>query len=152
MPSKHKRPFGLHAIVIIQLLRALLFSILIGLVYHTDLRLSAPYQADASLEWYLPLTYILSMAGVVLAYGLWQRRNWAWVGLMVQLVLIMLLDLLAYTSTTPNYPMMALNVLQAFYVAQGDVRQAFQPVPAFSSLRKRMIPKHPAQMEPPAHE
>jgi hypothetical protein len=66
--------------------------------------------------------------GIVTAFGLWCLQRWAWVATMLWAGLTMAAGLWAYALDEPvSYPVMALTLLQVFYLNLSEVQEAFVP-------------------------
>lgn len=132
-----RRPFGLNAIIILQLLTALGSAILLlifALVMLADSGLLGEELAgNMKLDSPLSTVDVLTMAIAVLlnllcAVGLWRRQRWAWYLTMLQLGLMMITDLYSYFTYSPleTYAWsMLFNVLMVFYLNQREVRAIF---------------------------
>lgn len=132
-----RRPFGLLAIIVIQLLSMLgsgLLLVLIGLTFVLASGMIALDGLDiTSFHWQLSPFDILQLVltfvvNGVCAVGLWQRRRWAWFLTMLQLGFFMLSDLYSYFTGSPpeTYAWtMLLNVFMVFYLNQREVQAIF---------------------------
>jgi uncharacterized membrane protein (DUF2068 family) len=132
-----RRPFGLLAIIVIQLLTMLgsgLLLILIGLAFVFASGMIRMDGLDAtSFHWQLTPVDILQLVltfvvNGVCAVGLWQWRRWAWFLTMLQLGVFMLSDLYSYFTGSPpeTYAWsMLLNVFMVFYLNQREVQAIF---------------------------
>lgn len=118
----HKRPFGVNIIVVLQIITfaALVIEFLV-------LKRSGETQLLRALqdEFEFP-RIIFASSGIVIAFGLWRLRRWAWVALMIQLGLYLTLDLAAYFEGNPSYRTMLINVITVFYFNQFEVQAAFE--------------------------
>ncbi len=63
--------------------------------------------------------------GLLVAIGLWRLQRWAWTATMIWVGLVMALALLSYFHGHPSYSVMAVSVLQVFYLNQSEVQRAF---------------------------
>ncbi len=132
-----RRPFGLLAIIVIQVLTMLgsgllLLLFLVGFVFAS--RMIVVEGADPKLpNWdlspmdLLQLVLIFVINGVC-AVGLWRRKRWAWFLTMLQLGAFMISDLYSYFTNSPpeTYAWsMLLNVFMVFYLNQRDVQAIF---------------------------
>jgi uncharacterized membrane protein (DUF2068 family) len=127
-----RRPFGLNAIITIQLLTmlgsatvltlvtfALVMAQRMGELEHLDLKLTPVDVAT------LVLTLVVNG---VCAVGLWRRQRWAWFLTMLQLGAFMVSDLYSYFTNSPpaTYAWsMLLNVFMVFYLNQREVQAIF---------------------------
>jgi hypothetical protein len=132
-----RRPFGLVAIIVIQILMMLGSGILllifgVGFVFAT--RMIVVEGIDpAAFQWQLsPVDIIMTVLTFVIngvcAIGLWRRQRWAWFLTMLQLGAFMISDLYSYFTNSPpeTYAWsMLLNVFMVFYLNQRDVQAIF---------------------------
>ena len=132
-----RRPFGLLAIIVIQILMMLGSGILllifgVGFVFATRMIVVEGIN-PAAFQWQLSpvdiLTTVLTfVVNGVCAIGLWRRQRWAWFLTMLQLGAFMLSDLYSYFTNSPpeTYAWsMLLNVFMVFYLNQRDVQAIF---------------------------
>lgn len=72
------------------------------------------------------LTYlVLSMAGIVVLVGFLRLRRWSWVLLMTWTGVSLVISLVEYFYSHPNYAVMASNVVIAFALNIADVQRIF---------------------------
>ena len=69
---------------------------------------------------------VLSMIGVVLLIGFLALRRWAWVVLMAWTAISLLIGLIEYFYSDPNYAVMASNAIIALALNQVEVQRIFQ--------------------------
>lgn len=128
-----RRPFGLNAIIVIQLLLVLFSASLLALaglvvwLSYTNADESLLIKLDLSFDELVTLA-LMFVVNLVCAVGLWQRRRWAWLLTMLQLGLFMLSDLRSYFggAAPEAYAWsMLLNVLMVFYLNQREVQAIF---------------------------
>ncbi|MCB0165425.1 MAG: hypothetical protein KDI79_14445 [Anaerolineae bacterium] len=134
-----KRPFGVTAMVILQLftisfliLYILILLATIGLIDIPMLKGIDTPALPSEGEPYgqlLGLTIVLIYA-VTVAVGLWRLKRWAWFLLMVQLGFDMTLSLWSYAQGEPAYFRMLTNVMYVLYLNMREVQQAFGHEPA----------------------
>ncbi len=132
-----RRPFGLLAIIVIQVLTMLgsgllLLLFLVSFVFAS--RMIVVEGVDPKLfNWELSPMDLLQMVLIfvingVCAVGLWRRARWAWFLTMLQLGAFMISDLYSYFTNSPpeTYAWsMLLNVFMVFYLNQRDVQAIF---------------------------
>ena len=132
-----RRPFGLLAIIVIQVLTLLgsgllLLLFLVSFVFAS--RMIVVEGVDPKLfNWELSPMDLLQMVLIfvingVCAVGLWRRQRWAWFLTMLQLGAFMISDLYSYFTNSPpeTYAWsMLLNVFMVFYLNQRDVQAIF---------------------------
>lgn len=121
--EKRKRPFGLLAIIILQLIQALTWG---ALIYG----LNTPQFAETTAELLtISTAYYLQMGSTLLFIvalpGLWFFKRWGWILLMIQLGVSLSAGLWQFAEGAPNYIAMILNVTIVFYLNQRDVQQLF---------------------------
>jgi uncharacterized membrane protein (DUF2068 family) len=132
-----RRPFGLIAIIVLQLLTVLFSGLVLALIVFTFALSTAQLeQLDAelaafrfALSWVdvaaLVLTFVVN---AVCAIGLWRRQRWAWFLTMLQIGVFMISDLYSYFTNSPAETYvwsMLLNVFMVFYLNQRDVQAVF---------------------------
>ncbi|MEM7113650.1 MAG: hypothetical protein AAF614_14525 [Chloroflexota bacterium] len=124
MPQKRKRPFGLIAIIILQLLQVLAWGIFLY-------SLTVP-QTAARAESLVDLTAVSyniqinsTLLLVIALPGLWLFKRWGWIILMIQVGISLLMGLWQFVEGAPNYISMILNVAIVFYLNQREVQQLF---------------------------
>ena len=72
------------------------------------------------------ITYLLlSMAGIVVLIGFLRLRRWSWVLLMTWTGVSLVISLVDYFYSRPNYIVMASNVVIAFTLNITDVQRVF---------------------------
>jgi uncharacterized membrane protein (DUF2068 family) len=132
-----RRPFGLNAIILIQVLTMLgsgFLLLLFGVGFVFASRMIVVEGIDpAAFQWKLTPMDILQMVLIfvingVCAFGLWRRQRWAWFLTMLQLGAFMISDLYSYFTNSPaeTYAWsMLLNVFMVFYLNQRDVQAIF---------------------------
>ncbi len=130
-----RRPFGLLAIIFLQVLTALLSALALVLMAAAMLAvISAAGDAtatggDLQLSNLDILTFVLTLVvNAICAVGLWRRKRWAWFLTMLQLGFFMLSDLYSYFTDSPvaTYAWsMLLNILMVFYLNQREVQNIF---------------------------
>jgi hypothetical protein len=69
---------------------------------------------------------LLSIGGLVVAFGLLRLRRWAWAATMLWVGLIMAEQLTFYfKGEDANYVVMAVSIVQVFYLNFSEVQGAF---------------------------
>jgi len=68
---------------------------------------------------------ILSLLGIIVLIGFLRLRRWAWVTLMAWTGISLVISLVDYLYTAPNYAVMASNVIIAFALNIPDVQKIF---------------------------
>ncbi len=125
LTGRPKRPFGVTVIVLLTLASGLV--ILFPILTLPSLPLVRDLEVYAAITPSDLVNVMLIPAQLVLAFGLWYLKRWAWVLYMIQLGISMIVGLQAHFSgqTESDYVVMAVNVLVVFYLNQGDVQRAF---------------------------
>lgn len=126
MPTiKPKRPFGV--IVIVLLTLAIVLVTLFPLLALPSVPVLNELKVYAAITPFRVVNVVLVPFQLILAFGLWYLRRWAWVLYMIQLGISMTVGLQAHFSgqADADYFGMAINVLIVFYLNQRDVQQAF---------------------------
>ncbi|MCB0170609.1 MAG: hypothetical protein KDJ97_08660 [Anaerolineae bacterium] len=133
-PQHPKRPFGVTAIVILQLITIsfVIIYILVLLIATGLLDIPLPEgvkapSLPAGSDPYgqlISLTVILIYT-VTVAVGLWRLKRWAWFLLMIQLGFDMVLGLWSYFYGEPAYFRMLTDVIYVLYLNMHEVQQAF---------------------------
>lgn len=124
-PQKtRKRPFGLIAIIILQLISVLVAAI--GMYLANDGTIDVIWVKTIHTGGIPTFNIVAIIMGLVISFGLWQLKRWAWFLVMVQLGLSMAGGLWFYTQGTPQYFDMIVDVIAVFYLNQRDVQKAFE--------------------------
>ncbi|MDI6769665.1 MAG: hypothetical protein QMD04_08320 [Anaerolineales bacterium] len=69
--------------------------------------------------------FVLSVAGIVVLVGFLRLRRWSWVLLMSWTGLSLVITLVNYIYSQPNYAVMASNVIIAFALNMTEVQRIF---------------------------
>lgn len=118
-----RRPLGIAVIAIFLVLDAV-FAVAQVV---TDSPFSTRTETLADVhEWFPGLSLAFAALRVVVAIGLWRGMRWAWVLTMLVLGIGLFVSLVVYWLGDPAYARMAIDVVAAFYLNQGDVRHFFQ--------------------------
>jgi hypothetical protein len=119
-----KRPFGIAAVTLL----LLLLAAVIGLEVRRG-RLDLPWQFPPQV----PRAATIQMLGyavtallVLIAAGMWRLRRAAWVGTMLLVGFLMVIELVWYARGNPRYHIMILCVLIVFYLNQRQVQGLFR--------------------------
>lgn len=125
--SRRKRPFGV--VVLVGLLLVTVAVQIAGLALFPE-RLPAIFglgqQATNAL---LGSQIAVIVVTLVIAFGLWTLRRWAWFLVMLELGVRMAINLWLYHSGQPLYISMILSVVTVFYLNEREVQRAFERVP-----------------------
>jgi len=124
-PSTHKRPFGVTVIVILQLIT--LVSLISDLVLEKGITLIPLFPGVRESVLLLPASgAAIGFYQLVVTFGLWRLKRWAWFLIMIQLGIGMSFVLWSYFSGFPLYSYMVFNMVMVFYLNQHDVQLAFE--------------------------
>lgn len=122
--QQRKRPFGLIAIIILQVVQTAVWA---GVLYATtvpEYRIMLEEFIDISA-----LAYSIQMGSVLLLLvalpAVWLLKRWGWILLMIQLGISLSMGIWQYFAGSPNYVTMVLNVVIVFYLNQRDVQRLF---------------------------
>jgi hypothetical protein len=119
------RPPGVAVLALIHMLAAVL-----GLLALAGVAALQPATGRAILLEALgnlaPLYASVSVAGILIAIGLWRLDRWAWYAAMVFTGIGLAWQLLLYHDGHQNYLYMLVYVIEAFYLNQRDVKRVFR--------------------------
>lgn len=133
MSIKRKRPFGLIAIIVLQLLQAIAWGVFLYMLTLPEFALIEEF-IDISASSYT--IQIGSMLLLIIALpGLWLLKRWGWILLMIQMGISLSMGIWQFVEGWPNYISMGFNVAVVFYLNQGEVQQLFEPEP--KKLKRR---------------
>ena len=117
------RPFGVLAIVALQLLDVLILSLQIGVAWGGLPGVHLPSSIDPQLI--VPINGLIITLLLITMVGLLRLRRWAWLLTMILTGLSLLLRLVAYLQgAAPALPLLV-GVLTVFYLNQRTVQQRF---------------------------
>lgn len=121
--DRRERPLGIAVIAIFLVLDAV-FAVAQVV---TDSPFSTRIATLADVHQWVPgLSLLLAGLRVVAAIGLWRGLRWAWVLTMLVVGFGLLVSLYVLWLGDPAYSRMAIDVVAAFYLNQGAVRQHFE--------------------------
>jgi uncharacterized membrane protein (DUF2068 family) len=127
--SARKRPFGVTAIVVLQAGSILALAVDIYKMQAVQSIFFLPEIENPRLV--LPMGLAIILVELVIAFGLWHLKRFAWVLIMIQQGIGMAVYLWFYANGEPLYLSMLLSVIIVFYLNQREVQQAFQHRPRF---------------------
>lgn len=114
---RNERPIGVTLVAAVQGLNALA----------TGMEVIAGERAVPADE--TPVLVVVGLAiaiwGLLVALGLWRLQRWAWTATMLWVGIVMALALLSYVRGNPSYVVMALSVVQVFYLNQSEIQRVF---------------------------
>jgi hypothetical protein len=125
--STRKRPFGVTAVVVLQAVSVLALAVDIHRAQAGQPIFFLPGVEDPRLV--LPVDLAIILVELVIAFGLWRLKRWAWVLIMIRRGVGMALNLWLYANGEPLYLDMLLSVIVVFYLNQREVQQAFERRP-----------------------
>lgn len=159
-----RRPFGLNAIIVLQLLTVLfsgLALVVLGVAIwaaaagaEMELAVDGEVGKVGQVSGLLLLVFTL-VINLLCAVGLWRRQRWAWFLTMLQLGFFMLEDLYTYFTgaSSEEYAWsMLLNVLMVFYLNQREVQAVFMRKGSNESNRNESNPSESNRSGAPAHD
>ena len=121
--TRPKRPLGVAVIAVFLLVDAVVgvgqLAIDTPLMTRTDTLLSITEWAPAGIV-------VLAVLRLVAAVGLWRGSRGAWVLAMLMVGIGLLISLALYWRGDPSYPRMVIDIVIAFYLNQGLVRDYFE--------------------------
>jgi hypothetical protein len=117
------RPLGVAIIAVFLVLDGALVLLQLGLDSAMSTRMATLLRiSDLAPAGFL----VLAALRVVAALGLWRGSRWAWVLAMLLVGIGLLISLYLYALDDPSYPRLAIDVVMAFYLNQGAVRDYFE--------------------------
>ncbi|MEM7331619.1 MAG: hypothetical protein AAF490_05980 [Chloroflexota bacterium] len=123
--KENKRPFGLSAIIVLQMLNVLS---LVGIFYIQST--SDLFTQDLNLvDFSLISTFVQIGSMLLLAValpGVWFFKRWGWLLLMFQLGISLSIGIWQFFGQSTNFVMMAFNVASVFYLNQREVQRLFE--------------------------
>lgn len=122
---KRKRPFGLIAIIILQLLQAIAWGIFLYAITLPEFALISEVVDISARSHTIQIGSMLLL--IVALPGLWFLKRWGWILLMIQMGISLSMGIWQFIEGSPNYISMGINVAVVFYLNQWDVQQLFIP-------------------------
>ena len=122
--EKVKRPFGIYAIIVLQLLNVVanFFDFVrLQLVMTT---FALPNVNDMRVIGLVNILIVALLLFVV--WGLWRLKYWAWFSTMVLAGIALIFGIWQYWHGGTPYVDLLINVLIVFYLNQHDLRQLFE--------------------------
>ncbi len=118
-----ERPLG---VVVIAVFMAIETVLAVGQIIF-DSPLSTRTETLLEISAWTPAAFVLlALVRGAAAIGLWMGLHWAWALAMLMVGASMVLLLYLYWLGDPSYPFMAIDVVIAFYLNQGVVRDYFE--------------------------
>jgi hypothetical protein len=123
LAAPRERPLGVVVIAVFMVIEAVLA---IGQILF-DSPLSTRTETLLEISAWTPAAFVLlALVRGAAAIGLWMGLHWAWALAMLVVGASMVLLLYLYWLGDPSYPFMAIDVVIAFYLNQGVVRDYFE--------------------------
>lgn len=124
--DRMRRPFGLKAIIVLQIVQAIASVAVIVFYWIVLPRVEHDPSIDVNFWQISNLSYILlAPLRFFAALGLGRLRRWAWVLTMTLIAYSMAMDAIAFFHDRPLYFSMVLNVILVFYLNQREVQELF---------------------------
>ncbi len=127
--KKRRLPFGVWVLVVLQIVNALLLLLYIwasSSAFESDVDdLETGLNTIESAANNLVIDVIYAVVGLVIAFGLFRLRYWAWIALMLWTGSHMAGSLMSYSDGQAPYVAMLRDVVIVFYFNQQEVRQIF---------------------------
>lgn len=125
--STRKRPFGVIVIIVLQSISVL--GLIVDVVLVQADRPSLYLRGIEHPTLFSAIASLAILYQLIVIFGLWHLRRWAWFLIMIQLGISMGTDLWLYADGDPLYLNMLLNVARVFYLNQREVQQIFERRP-----------------------
>jgi uncharacterized membrane protein (DUF2068 family) len=120
---QNARPLGVAVIAVFLVLDGALVLLQLGVDSAMSTRMSTLLRiSDLAPAGFV----VLAALRLVAAVGLWRGSRWAWVLAMLLVGIGLLVSLYLYALDDPSYPRLAIDVVMAFYLNQGAVRDYFE--------------------------
>jgi uncharacterized membrane protein (DUF2068 family) len=119
-----KRPFGLYAIIILQMITAINFVARSVWSPHDVLPLLlSPFTDPRILNTLTALGILLLLINIA---GLWWLQRWAWVATMILAGISLFFGIILYFEGAPPYLQMITNLFIVLYLNQRSVQGCFE--------------------------
>ncbi len=123
--TRPKRPFGVYAIIVLQLLRALSVSFVV-LPFVQDLPSTIAKNLENQNAFIVAISLIIA-GNLVVCIGLFLLKRWAWIAVMILIGSNLLFSLWLYWNGTAPFIDMLIDVVSVFYLNLRNVQAAFEP-------------------------
>lgn len=123
--TRPKRPFGVYAIIVLQLLRALSVSFVV-LPFVQDLPSTIAKNLENQTAFIVAISLIIA-GNLVVCIGLFMLKRWAWIAIMILIGANLLFSLWLYWNGTEPFVGMLIDVVSVFYLNLRNVQAAFEP-------------------------
>jgi hypothetical protein len=129
-PVQEQRPVGARPLGVVVLALLHVVIAVLGILAVAGIHAAQPASGRAILIEALgdlaPAYGLLSVAGVLIAVGLWRLDRWGWYGAMAWTGIGLAWQILLYLNGHQSYLYMVLYVVAAFYLNQREVKRLFQ--------------------------
>ncbi len=128
-PEERKRPFGIYAIIVLQML-----NILANFFNFVRFQFGVSTQVLPNLEdarWIGLINIAIAIALVLVIVGLWRYQKWAWFAVMILSGIALIFGIWQYFHDGQPYVNLLINSLVVFYLNQGNVRAVFEDQPLY---------------------
>jgi len=129
-PGKPRRPFGVYAIMILQLLRSLSLVVIV-MPFVQNVPAAFVRGLDNQYAFYVAVSVIVA-GNLLICIGLFMLKRWAWIAVMILIGSNLLFGILAYWNGGQPFAAMLIDVISVFYLNLRNVQAAFEPRPATS--------------------
>ena len=121
---ERKRPFGLYAIIVLQILNILALFTDIARVQMGVAALALPNVQNARVLAVLNIAIAVILIAIIV--GLWRYKYWAWFATMIVTGIALILGIWQYFNGGSPYLNLLLNSLVVLYLNQRDLRRIFE--------------------------
>jgi uncharacterized membrane protein (DUF2068 family) len=122
--AQRKRPFGLYAIIVLQILNILALFTDIVRVQMGVAALALPNVQNARVL--AVVNIVIAVILIAIIVGLWRYQYWAWFATMIVTGIALILGIWQYFNGGGPYLNLLLNSLVALYLNQRDLRRIFE--------------------------
>lgn len=122
---KPQRPFGVKMLIFLQIINAVVILALIIFVNLNEVKRELEGIDLDQINQSLAIDGVYAVLGLIIAYGLYRLRYWAWIAIILWAGTRMLNSLSLYIEGEPDYLVMLRDILIVFYMNQRDVQQVF---------------------------
>lgn len=122
---KPQRPFGVKMLIFLQIANALIILALIIFVNLNEVKRELEGIDLDEVNQSLAIDGLYALLGLVIAYGLYRLRYWAWIAIILWAGTRMVNSLSLYFEGEPDYLVMVRDVVIVFYMNQREVQQVF---------------------------
>ena len=124
-PKKTRRPFGVYAIMVLQLLRALSVLVIV-LPFVQNLQATIVRSLDNQTAFFAAISVIIA-GNTAIFIGLFLLKRWAWIAIMILIGTNLMFSILLYWNGGQPFAGMLIDVISVFYLNLRNVQAAFEP-------------------------